>query len=418
MMGTARVEPAVVPEGHAARGSGNAPGSLTPLNVLIFTSMFLPRTGGAQTYVALLASGLAKMGQGTTVVTQTPADGFDDRQLPFTVSRQPGLFRLWRMIGKADVLQLAGPAFIPLMFGLLRRKPIAIEHHGYQAICPNGLLLYQPDQSACPGHFMAGDYHKCLRCVAVPDGWFSSFWQLLLTFPRRWMCRQVAMNGPITRHVLNRLNLPRSRVIYYGIPDAPPEGQPLVSISSAPLCFAYVGRLVAEKGLPLLVEAAGRLRQHSYDFQLKFIGDGPERAQLERMVAERGLDGKVTFTGFLSGDAFREATRVVAAVVMPSIMEETAGLAAIEQMMRGRLVIASDIGGLGEVVDDAGLKFTAGNVEQLTACMQRVLENPSLVSEIGGCARHRYMELFRESQMIKNHVAAYRQMVEARRRTC
>jgi glycosyltransferase involved in cell wall biosynthesis len=418
MMGTARVEPEVVPEGHAARESENAPGSQTQLNVLIYTARFLPGMGGVQTYVALLATGLAKLGQRTTVVTQTPADGFDDAQFPFPVDRQPGSLRLWRMIGKADVLQLAGPAFIPLVFGLLRRKPIAIEHHGYQAICPNGLLLYQPDQSACPGHFMAGAYHKCLRCVAVPDGWISSFLQLLTTFPRHWMCRQVAVNGPITRHVLNRLDLPRSRVIYYGIPDVPPDSQPLVSISSAPLCFAYVGRLVAEKGLPLLVEAAGRLRQRGYDFRLKFVGDGPERVRLEQMVIERGLDGRVTFTGVLAGEALQRATGDVAAVVMPSIWEETAGLAAMEQMMRGRLVIAADIGGLGEVVDGAGLKFTAGNVEQLTACIQRVIEHPTLVSEVGARARRRCLELFRESQMIENHVTAYRQAVQAGQSTC
>jgi glycosyltransferase involved in cell wall biosynthesis len=176
--------------------------------------------------------------------------------------------------------------------------------------------------------------------------------------------------------------------------------------------------LVAEKGLPLLVEAAGRLRDRSYDFRLKFIGDGPERKRLEQMVAERGLAGDVTFTGVLAGAALQRATENVAAVVMPSIWEETAGLAAMEQMTRGRLVIAADIGGLGEVVDGAGLKFTAGNVEQLTACMQRVIEDPTLVNEIGGRARSRCLDLFRESQMIENHVAVYRQVVEAEQHTC
>jgi len=388
------------------------------LNILIFTARFLPQSGGVQTYVALLAAGLTALGHRTAVATESGAAGFDDGQFSFPVRRRPGLLRLWRMIGNADVLQLAGPAFLPLMLGLLRRKPIVMEHHGYQAICPNGLLLYQPDQTVCPGHFMAGSYQKCLRCVAVPDGWFSSLGQLLRTFPRHWMCRQIAMNKPITRHVLNRLDLPRSRVIYYGIPDVPTGSQLLASISSAPLCFAYVGRLVAEKGLPLLVEAADRLRQRSYDFRLKLIGDGPERARLEQMVAERGLAEKVTFAGVLVGQALQRATGDVAAVVMPSIWEETAGLAAIEQMMRGRLVIAADIGGLGEVVDDAGLKFEPGNVEQLASCMQRVIEDPTLVSTVGACARRRCLDLFRESQMIDNHVAAYRQVVEAKQHTC
>jgi len=179
-----------------------------------------------------------------------------------------------------------------------------------------------------------------------------------------------------------------------------------------PVCFAYVGRLVAEKGLPLLVDAAARLRGRNYDFRLKFIGDGPERAKLEAMVAERGLVGKVTFTGFLSGDALREATQNVAAVVMPSIWEETAGLAAIEQMMCGRLVIASDIGGLGEVVDGAGLKAAAGDVESLVNCMKKVLDRPEMVDDIGRLARGRALKVFCQAGMVENHLGVYLDLVK------
>jgi glycosyltransferase involved in cell wall biosynthesis len=353
----------------------------------------------------LLAEGLARLGHAITVATPTAAAGCDDGRFPFTVVRRPSFFKLWRMIGNADTLQLAGPSFLPLFLGLLRRTPVVIEHHGYQAICPNGLLLHQPDRRACPGHFMAGAYRNCLRCVAATEGWLASFCKLLLTFARRWMCSRVAMNAPITRHVLDRLRLPRSRVIYYGISDSPPDNQPLISISPGPLCFAYVGRLVGEKGLPLLVEAAGRLRARDYDFRLRFVGDGPERTHLENLAAERGLDA--VFTGFLGGDALQKATEDVAAVVMPSIWEETAGLAAMEHMMRGRPVIVSDIGGLGEVVDGAGLKFPVGDVDQLTACMQQILDRPEMINDMGHTARARALEMFRQDRMVEDHVRLY-----------
>jgi glycosyltransferase involved in cell wall biosynthesis len=151
---------------------------------------------------------------------------------------------------------------------------------------------------------------------------------------------------------------------------------------------------------------------------LKFIGDGSQRTRLEEMVSNRGLVGHVTFTGFLSGEALRQATEDVIAVVMPSIWEETAGISAIEQMMRGRLVIVSDIGGLGEVVGGAGLKFTAGSVDQLTACMRQVLEEPTIVDEIGQRARRRCLELFREANMLENHLAVYHQLLKIKERTC
>src|SRR5207248_5999124 len=64
-----------------------------------------------------------------------------------------------------------------------------------------------------------------------------------------------------------------------------------------PLGFAYVGRLVSEKGLPVLVQAARRLLDQGQIFHLKLVGDGPERKRLESDVTALGLQQHVTFTG-------------------------------------------------------------------------------------------------------------------------
>ena len=66
----------------------------------------------------------------------------------------------------------------------------------------------------------------------------------------------------------------------------------------------------------------------------------------KNIIHTENLGPCTTITGFLRGHAFVNALQDVNVVVMPSMWEETAGLAAIEQMMRGRLVIAADIGGL------------------------------------------------------------------------
>jgi len=92
---------------------------------------------------------------------------------------------------------------------------------------------------------------------------------------------------------------------------------------------------------------------------------------------------------------------------MPSIWRETAGLAAIEQMMRGRVVIAADIGGLGEVVGDTALKFPMGDTEALAGCLRRILNDPDLQRELGSRARARATKLFHEQRMIKEHQKIY-----------
>jgi len=376
------------------------------MKVLIYAHSFAPKIGGAETYVMLLAQGLAAKGVFVTVATPTPKDSFDDASLPFKVVRQPDLRTLWQLVGEADIVQLAGPVFVPLVLSLLRRKPVAVEHHGYQAICPNGLLFFEPTKTACPGHFVARRYWHCLHCNAVTSGWLKSLLMLLLTFPRKWLCKKVSVNIPITHHVLKRLGLPRSQVVYHGVPEA--SASPL--LSDAVPTFAYVGRLVSEKGLPLLLEAAKRLKEEGYDFRLLFVGDGPERKFLEMMAVKLNLQDRVQFTGFLVGEALEEVMASIHAVIIPSVWEETAGLAAMEHMMRGRLVIASDIGGLGEVVDGAGLKFTPGDVAALAHCLRQVLEHPNLVTELGAKARQRALQFFRWERMVQEHLTLYQRL--------
>ena len=388
------------------------------MKLLIYTHAFAPMIGGVETYTRLMAEGLAKHADTAgkpktevTVVTQTPARSDYDAESPFCVVRQPGLLHLTKLIRKATVVQLAGPCLLPMLIALLLRKPTVIEQHGYQAVCPNGMLLYEPEKTVCPGHFMAWRYNKCLDCNQEFLSWRKSLTMLLLTFPRRWLCQQVAANVAVTAHVQRRINLPRSQFIYHGVPDplSPQSAPKQIGVNPCPehLCFGYVGRLVSEKGLLLLVEAARRLRDQGYKFRLKFVGDGPERPRLEAAVAASKLQFEVTFTGLLSGEQMEEALRDVAVVVMPSIWEETAGIAAIEQMFRGLLVIASDVGGLGEIVGEAGLKFPLGDVNALVNCMKQVLDKPDTVSTLGQKARTRALNCFGLERVMKEHWAIY-----------
>lgn len=395
------------------------------MKVLIYTHSFAPAVGGAERYVFLLAEGLAKLPQanGTgpvaiKVATPTPVGDFDDSHFAFEVVRQPGPLSLVRLVNEADVVHLSGACFAPLLMAWVLRKPIVIEHHGYNASCPNGLLFFEPTQSVCPGHFMASRYGRCIRCNSYKEGWPRSLWMLSWTFPRRWLCQRASVNVPITRHVLNRLGLAHSRVVYYGIPDSVPDSRAdnLIQRNADMRCFAYVGRLVALKGLPVLVEAARMLKEQGYAFRLKFIGDGPQRPALESLARDLQLEEQIEFTGVVSGDDFQKAMENVSTVIMPSVWEETAGLAVIEQMMRGRLVIASDIGGLGEVVGEAGLKCRSDDAASLANCMKRVLDRPEIIGQLGSMARSRALSLFRQERMITDQAQIYEELLTSKRK--
>jgi len=387
------------------------------MKVLIYSHDFAPSVGGVEMTVMLLARGLAgqasaRTGEASevTVVTQTAAGSFRDEELSFRVVRRPGAGQLWRLMREAEVVHLAGPVFLPLLMGRVLRKKMVVEHHGYQAACPNGLFFYQPTKTKCPGHFLARNYGECLRCNAAESGGWQSLKMLALTFPRRWMCKRVERNLTVSDHVGERIGFPRQQTIYHGLEAITADDFVARSERGQALCIGFVGRLVAEKGLGVLLEAARRLKEQGYAFGVKLIGDGPERGRLEERKRELGLEGQVEFTGFLGGEALERALAEVDVMVMPTLMEETAGLVVMDQMRRGKAVVVSDIGGMSEVVGGAGLKFPAGDAEGLAGCLRSVLEEPGLAEALGRQARQRCAEMFRRERMIEEHREVYEEL--------
>src|ERR1700692_781601 len=130
------------------------------MKLLIYSHYFAPSVGGVESIVQSLASGIAQLRTlngdrefNVTVVAETPAGSYDDTKFPFRVVRRPGVIRLWQLVRASGVIHVAGPAFLPMFLAWLSRKRFVVEHHGYQATCPNGLFVHQSDRTICPGYF-------------------------------------------------------------------------------------------------------------------------------------------------------------------------------------------------------------------------------------------------------------------------
>ena len=388
------------------------------MKLLLYSHFFAPSIGGVETIVRSLAQGLAELRNLTggrefeiTLATQTPRGDYDDGSLPFEVVRQPGLFRLWAFVRNADVVHVAGPAVVPLLMAKIASKPLVVEHHGYQATCPNGLLFYHPMRSVCSGHFEAGNYGECLQCNSKNEGGFGSLKLLFVTFLRRSLSRMASKNVAPSQHVATRQALPRTAVIHHGVEDPFQTNDAATAVKAMDTRrFAYLGRLVVEKGVAVLLEASRLLRAEGREFWVSIIGDGPERRRLEEQIASSQLQNTVHLTGFLSGGALERELNSVGTIVIPTIMEETAGLAALEQMVRGRPVICSAIGGLNEAVDGAGLTFEANEPVALAAAMKRINDQPSLARSLGIAGRQRVLDAYSRARMIGQHAALYREL--------
>ncbi|HLK71466.1 MAG TPA: glycosyltransferase, partial [Steroidobacteraceae bacterium] len=152
-----------------------------------------------------------------------------------------------------------------------------------------------------------------------------------------------------------------------------------------------VGRLCVEKGQLLLVQAAAELLARRVDFELILAGDGPLRAELERLIGAQGLSERVSITGWISSAEVRAQLLAARALVLPSFAE---GLPVVimEAMSLRRPVISTYIGGIPELVRDGenGWLIAAGSVESLAAAMQDCLSRPAeAIARLGASAYER-----------------------------
>lgn len=150
---------------------------------------------------------------------------------------------------------------------------------------------------------------------------------------------------------------------------------PAGDASREPLILA-VGRLVNVKGFDVAVRALAQVQQAAPGVRLVIVGDGPERAALQGL-AHACAAGMVTFTGALGRGDVSDYMRRAAVCVVPS-RNEALGLTALEAMACGTPVVASDVGGLPEVVSHGGtgLLVPPDDPEALAGALLDVLTAP------------------------------------------
>jgi len=384
------------------------------MKLLLYSHFFAPSIGGVESIVLSLAQGLAEVRTqeglnefDLTLVTETSAGEFDDRLCPFRVLRQPSLPQLLQMIRSSDIIHIAGPSLFPLLFAWLSRKPVVIEHHGFQTICPTGQLLIEPSCTPCPGHFMAGRHLECLRCRSDKK-WLASWKLWFLTFVRRFLCSRVTANVMPTEWLSGLTHLSNTVLIPHGIEMAANDSKR--QHSPAPPRVIFQGRLVTTKGLPVLLEAANILRSEGRAFEILVIGDGPERHAIQEIVEKLGLCSCVFFAGRIAKADLESAFAKASIVVVPSLGGEVFGLVLAENMSRGVPVIASNIGSFAEVLGDAGLTFRVGDAKDLARQIACLLDDSALASELSKRARIRISERYRRNHMIEAHVQLFRRV--------
>jgi glycosyltransferase involved in cell wall biosynthesis len=156
----------------------------------------------------------------------------------------------------------------------------------------------------------------------------------------------------------------------------------------------FVGRLVFEKGVHVLVNAAPKVLD-KVNAKFIIVGNGYMKDQLSGLVKGMGLSHKVMFTGFVDDDTLRKLQICASASVVPSLFEPF-GIVALEAMAARSPVVISDTGGLAEIVehDVSGVKAYAGNPDSLAWGITRVLTDDGYANWLRTNAYRRIQEKY------------------------
>ncbi|HET9865321.1 MAG TPA: glycosyltransferase [Steroidobacteraceae bacterium] len=173
------------------------------------------------------------------------------------------------------------------------------------------------------------------------------------------------------------------------------------------LRLVTVGRLAAVKNYELLIRAFAPLAARWPQLSLTFVGDGPERAGLERLASSLGLAGSVFFLGFRSDiDQLLADSDIF---VLTSVSEGIP-MSILEAMKCGLPVVATRVGGVPATVADGetGMLVESGDDRALTRALAVLIENPRSAEAMGAAGHARALQKFSVEAMVGAYEAVYR----------
>lgn len=311
---------------------------------------------------------------------------------------------------RPDLVHLHGTArqLSPSILATARAAglPIVMTLHDYGLVCPQG-LMFKGGRSPCTApNCVRGDpvYAVRYRCIkgsvsgsglgAIEQlvhrslGWYRRRVQLFVA-PSRFLLGLIARSGAVEpgrlRHLPNGLDVGGSPV-------------PVPRVGGHML---YSGRLVPEKGLTVLIEAARRLPTIPF----LVAGEGPLRDELARIAPEN-----VSFLGQQDQKQLDRLREQAVAILSPSIWYENAPLTVLEAMRAARPVVATEPGGQAELLSrGGGVLVRIQDAEGLSGAITSLWEDRTLADRVGATGREAFLMSYTAERHVGGLESIYRE---------
>ncbi len=295
-----------------------------------------------------------------------------------------------------------------------RYAPEGLEQVGYKGEARVGRLMVAPQALVLPAYFLA--FRRAIRRLtkaAEPEVLHAHWW-----LPAGWLATGAGVPLVVTSHgsdvrMLERGGVVRrmarsvarvatwtaaSRFLARDIERQLGLAAGAVAVTPMPVDLAhfesgrrapkavpprvlFAGNLVQAKGVDILIEAVGLLRDRGVACELRILGAGPARDQLAAQIASRALGGVASIAPFVTQAQMPAEYGAAAITVLPSRGQaEGLGLVLVEALLAGSAVVGTPAGGIPEVVEDGvtGLITPDGDAAALAERLGRLLQDPAL----------------------------------------
>jgi glycosyltransferase involved in cell wall biosynthesis len=252
------------------------------------------------------------------------------------------------------------------------------------------ITVHGPDEFFdVPGHFLPKKVaaSRFVACISF----FAQSQLMSLTPGREWHKFDVARLGVDCEHFSPR------------------------PFRASPECFEVlcVGRLVSTKGQRILIEAVAQLIESGRKIRLRFVGDGPDRKDLEDLVGQKGLISQILFEGSINQDRIQEFYMATDIFALSSFAEGIP-VVLMEAMAMEIPCVATSINGVPELIRDGvdGLLVVPSDVNGLSAALMRLMDETKLRESIGKAGRLRVQQNYEISKSADRLADLFRHRLE------
>ncbi len=313
------------------------------VKIILLSKFFYPSLGGSETNAEILAREFSRIGHKVIVITHSMGNNLDVNGLPFPfeVIRNPHWMKLIKLVRWCDVYFHNGINLRGAWPLLLYPRPWVIRHQ---------VWLRSMDGSI---NRIGGNPHNWIVKLKHWVNKFAVSISISSAIAEHLKCPSTVIPNPYRDH------------LFRIIPEAEKKQE-----------LVFLGRLVSEKGVDILLESLAHLLESGLSPRLTIVGDGPEKEKLELKTKQLKIDHQVVFVGSKVGEELVHLLNQHQIMVLPSLYDEPFGVVALEGIACGCVVVGSEGGGLKDAIGSCGMTFPNGNVEQLTKILFNLLTYP------------------------------------------